>query len=111
MWEILSEGMIGFILLVHAGDERSVEEAAHILTTFREYADVPYVIGVSHLDEVDRPIEDVYDEVRAALDVPEYIDVVACDPREREDVKALMLSILLGVMGRLEMGAPAAVPS
>jgi signal recognition particle receptor subunit beta len=111
MWEILSEGMIGFILLVHAGDERSVEEAAHILTTFREYADVPFVIGVSHLDEVDRPIEDVYAEVRAALEVPEYIDVVACDPREREDVKALMMSILLGVMGRLEMGAPASVPS
>src|SRR5918999_2871245 len=53
MWEILSEGMIGFILLVNAGDERSIEEAAHILETFREYADVPYVIGVSHLDEVE----------------------------------------------------------
>ena len=52
MWEILSEGMIGFILLVHAGDDRSIEEAGHILETFREYADVPYVIGVSHLDEV-----------------------------------------------------------
>src|SRR3990170_4508729 len=51
MWEILSEGMIGFILLVHAGDDRSIDEASHILTTFRQYADVPFVIGVSHLDE------------------------------------------------------------
>src|SRR5919106_1138211 len=60
MWEILSEGMIGFILLVHAGDERSIEEAAHILETFRQYADVPYVVGVTHLDEVDQPEEEIF---------------------------------------------------
>src|ERR671919_1344913 len=63
MWEILSEGMIGFILLVHAGDDRSVEEAAHILGTFREYADVPYVIGVTHLDEVEEGEDEIFSKV------------------------------------------------
>lgn len=109
MWEILSEGMIGFILLVHAGDERSVEEAAHILATFREYADVPYVVGVTHLDEVDESKETVFERVREALEVPEEIQITECDPREREDVKTLMLSILLGVMGRIQAAAPATV--
>jgi uncharacterized protein len=107
MWEILSEGMIGFILLVHAGDERSIEEASHILATFREYADVPYVIGVTHLDEVDVPEDETFAHVREALDIPDTIEVMSCDPREREDVKDLMLSILLGVMARLEL-TPAA---
>lgn len=102
MWEILSEGMIGFILLVHAGDDRSIEEAGHILTTFREYADVPFVIGVSHLDEVDEPHDEVFTKIRMALDVPESMDLVPCDPREREDVKGMMLEILYGVMQRLE---------
>ena len=102
MWEILSEGMIGFILLVNAGDDRSVEEAGHILATFREYADVPFVIGVSHHDEVDESEEEVIARVRAALDVEDSIAVIPCDPREREDVKDLMLSILMGVMSRLE---------
>lgn len=102
MWEILSEGMIGFILLVHAGDDRSIEEASHILDTFRQYADVPYVVGVSHLDEVDEPEEEAFAKVREALGVPESIGVMACDPREREDVKDLMLSILMGVLARLE---------
>lgn len=102
MWEILSEGMIGFILLVHAGDDRSVEEASHILDTFRQYADVPYVVGVTHLDEVEESTESVFARVREKLNVPEKIEIVACDPREREDVKGLMLRILLDVMSRLD---------
>ena len=108
MWEILSEGMIGFILLVNAADERSIDEASHILKTFREYADVPFVVGVSHLDEVEQPEEDVFAHVRDKLEIPDEIQLMACDPREREDVKDLMLCILLGVMSRLEEPATAA---
>ena len=102
MWEILSEGMIGFILLVHAADERSVEEAAHILETFRQYADVPYVVGVTHMDETDKSEKEVFKFVRKKLELPEDIHMSRCDPREREDVKGLMLQILMDVMGRLE---------
>lgn len=102
MWEILSEGMIGFIVLVNASDQRSVEEAAGILETFREYADVPYVVGVTHLDETDRSEEEVFAQIRELLELPEEILVQSCDAREREDVKSLMLKILLEVMDRLE---------
>lgn len=108
MWEILSEGMIGFILLVHAGDDRSIEEAAHILDTFRKYADVPYVIGVSHLDETDESDDDTFAKVRERLELPDDVELVPCDPREREDVKKLMLNILFGVITRLDR-TPAAV--
>ena len=107
MWEILSEGMIGFICLVNAADERSVEESSHILDQFRQYADVPYVIGVSHLDEQDEDQEVVFSKVRQALEVPETVQVIPVDPRDREDVKTLMLHILMGVLSRLEK-APAA---
>ena len=102
MWEILSEGMIGFILLVNASDERSVEEGSHILDQFRQYAEVPYVIGVSHLDQQADAPEVVFGRIRQALEVPETVEVIACDPREREDVKTLMLHILMGVLTRLE---------
>jgi hypothetical protein len=108
MWEILSEGMIGFILLVHAGDDRSIEEASHILSTFRQYADVPYVVGVSHLDETEQSEDEVFDIVRTKLDVPDHVDLIACDPRDREHVKGLMLHILFGVMQRIEQPAAAA---
>ena len=102
MWEILADGMIGFIVLVNAADERSGEEATHILAMFKKYADVPYVIGVTHLDEVSRPEDEVLGEIRELLEAPEDVEVVACDVRNREHVKQLILITLFGVMTRLE---------
>jgi signal recognition particle receptor subunit beta len=102
MWEILSDGMIGFILLVNAADDRSVEEASHILEQFRHYADVPYVVGVTHLDDAPDSPEAAYNRVRQILELPEDTLVMGCDPRSRDDVKRLMLEILMGVLRRLE---------
>jgi signal recognition particle receptor subunit beta len=103
MWEILSDGMVGFILLVHATDERSLMEAWHILDTFRRYADVPYVIGLSHVDEVaEEEREHLIAKVREVLELPENVTVSPCDPREKEDVKGLMLTVLNEVKDRLE---------
>ncbi|MGH2818775.1 MAG: GTP-binding protein [Actinomycetota bacterium] len=111
MWEILSEGMIGFILLVNAGDWRSVEEASHILDQFRRYAEVPYVVGITHLDDAGETLEVVSGKVRETLELPERIAVLECDPRQREDVKTLMLHILVGVLRRLEEAAATKDPA
>lgn len=108
MWEILSEGMIGFILLVNAADDRSLEEGSHILDQFKQYADVPYVVGVTHLDGAKEDKATVLGQVREVLEVPESVEVVACDPRSRDDVKNLMLNILMGVMARLERASAVA---
>jgi uncharacterized protein len=105
MWEILSEGMIGFILLVNAADERSFVEGSHILETFRRYADVPYVVGITHLDESSMQAEEAVSVVRQRLELPDGVEVVVCDVREREDVKGLMLEILYGVLRRLDGAA------
>src|ERR671915_1145748 len=78
MWEILSEGMIGFILLVNASDPRSLEEGSHILDQFRRYADVPYVIGVTHLDSAPDDAANLIARVREVLEVPESVEVVPC---------------------------------
>ena len=102
MWEILSEGMIGFILLVNAADERSIEESAHILRQFRRYADVPHVIGITHIDDAPEQANAVVARVRDALELPESAEIMICDPRAKDDVKALVLHILVGVMERLE---------
>ncbi len=101
MWEILSEGMIGFVLLVDASDPRSAADAAALLETFRAYADVPFVVGVTHLeDSADR--NGALEEVRDRLGLGPDAGVVACDPRSRDDVKAVLLHVLFGVLRRLE---------
>jgi signal recognition particle receptor subunit beta len=108
MWEILSDGMLGFILLINAADPRSLDEGAHILETFRRYADVPFVVGVTHIDETGEPMDEVLEGVRRRLEVGGEAEVVACDARDREHVKALLLNVLMGVLSRLEAADVAA---
>ena len=102
VWGAVADGMVGLVLLVHAGDERSAREARSILDAFRQYADVPFCVGVTHLDRVARPASDVIEQVRALLDIEGSVPVLACDPRRREDVKVLLLRILVAVQGRLQ---------
>src|SRR5476651_1895283 len=47
MWEILGEGMLGYVLLVDAQRADSLAEAAGILDAFRRMARVPYVVALN----------------------------------------------------------------
>jgi small GTP-binding protein len=102
MWEVLSEGMLGFVLLIDASVPRSLDDAATILQTFRGYADVPFVVGVTHLDDLQGDASRAVSDARLALGIPPEIPVLGCDPRRRADVKALLLEVLYGVMRRLD---------
>ena len=106
MWEILSEGMIGFIVLLNGSDPRAAAEATHILETFTAYADVPFAVGVTHLDDHPDPAGAV-ERVAAELGLGPGILVTACDPRDKDDVKALLLQILFAVLDRLELSSSA----
>src|SRR5918912_1363776 len=47
MWEILGEGMLGYVLLCDADREDSLVEARNILDAFRKMARVPFVVGMN----------------------------------------------------------------
>ena len=48
MWEILAEGMLGFIVMVDSAKPETFREAKSILETFRAYAPTPYNNGSNH---------------------------------------------------------------
>ena len=56
MWEILGEGMIGYLLLIDATREDSVQEAAGILDAFRTMARVPYVVALNRAGTEDHAL-------------------------------------------------------
>ena len=66
MWEILGEGMIGYLLLVDASREDSVQEATGILDAFRTMARVPYVVALNRASAEDHAL---VDSVRQQLEV------------------------------------------
>jgi small GTP-binding protein len=105
MWEILGEGMLGYILLVDASRDDSLEEAVGILAAFRKMARVPFVVALNRADGVSPADED---NVRSVLELDEDVAVVPCDATDRESVKAVLLALLYSVVDSLDEPAHAA---
>ena len=64
MWEILAEGMLGFVVMVDSARPETFREARGILQTFRAYAPTPYVVAANKKD-----LDDAWDveDLRIAL--------------------------------------------
>ncbi|MDP3711827.1 MAG: ATP/GTP-binding protein [Mycobacteriales bacterium] len=104
MWEILGEGMLGYVLLVDATRPDSIEEAVGILAAFRKMARVPFVVGLNRAAGLD-PSDEA--RVRAALALGDEVPVVPCDATDRESVKAVLLALLYSVVDQLDAAEPA----
>jgi small GTP-binding protein len=99
MWEILGEGMLGYILLVDASRPDSLEEAVGILGAFRKMARVPFVVALNRAEGIAPGDEQT---VRDALDLAHDVPVVPCDATDRESVKAVLLALLYSVVDTLD---------
>jgi uncharacterized protein len=95
MWEILAEGMLGFVLLVDASRPTSVDEAGAIRARFVELGDVPWIVAVNKLDGRDH--DTAITDARARLEVPSDVEVVGIDARDRESVKTALLALVRAV--------------
>jgi len=105
MWEILGEGMLGYVVLVDGAREDSLQEAVGILAAFRTMAArVPFVVAVNRTQGLDPEGEG---RIREALALDERVAVVPCDATDRESVKAVLLALLHTVVDSLDQ--PAAV--
>ncbi len=104
MWDILSQGMLGFIILVDVADEAGLLEAADILSFFRERANVPFVVAVN---KCKRGKVAAMERARQELDLPAHIRVVACDARDRDSVKGVLLELLYAVLADVDASLPA----
>jgi uncharacterized protein len=99
MWEILGEGMLGYVLLCDADREDSLAEARNILDAFRKMARVPFVVGMNRSQGID-PAEEAV--VREALALDADVPVVPCDATDRESVKSVLLALLYSVVDTID---------
>jgi small GTP-binding protein len=104
MWEILGEGMLGYVLLVDASRPESLDEAVSILDAFRRMAHVPFVIALNRSEGLDEADEE---RVRKTLELHSDVPVVPCDATDRESVKSVLLALLYSVMDSLDNAAAA----
>ncbi len=106
MWEILGEGMLGYILLVDASREDSLEEAVGILAAFRKMARVPFVVALNRAAGIDPSDEE---KVRSVLELGDDVPVVPCEATDRESVKSVLLALLYSVVDQIDAPAGAGV--
>src|SRR3990170_6606089 len=75
MWEILSEGMLGFVVMVDSARPETFREAKSILETFRAYAATPYVVAANKQDDTDAW---ELDDLRIALRLDGTVKLLSC---------------------------------
>lgn len=99
MWEILSQGMLGFVVLVDSARPETFREAKSILETFRAYAPTPYVVAANKQD-----MEDAWavDDLRVALRLDPEIKMLPCVATDTESVKSVLLELLYGILEEME---------
>lgn len=99
MWEILSEGMLGFVVMVDSTRPETFREARSILETFRAYAPTPYVVAANKQDR-----EDAWDieDMRIALRLDSRVKLLDCVATDRETVKNVLLELLYSILAEME---------
>ena len=99
MWEVLSEGMLGYVVLLDGSSPSTFEEAGKIIEVFGGMSDVPYVVGITRADRVDCLNPEAVARDLAAID---GVEVLTCDARDRQDVKSVLVTLLELVLARAE---------
>jgi small GTP-binding protein len=95
MWEILSEGMLGFVVLVDSVRPETFREARRILEIFSSYAHTPYIVAANKQD-----LEDAWspEDLRIALKVQSQVKLLPCVAIDRESVKNVLLELLYTIL-------------
>ena len=100
MWEILSEGMLGFIVMVDSSRPETFREARSILETFRAYAPTPYVVAANKQDQSDAwEINDM----RIALRLESRVKLLNCIAIEKDVVKSIILELLYSILEEMDL--------
>ncbi|MDH6108282.1 signal recognition particle receptor subunit beta [Kitasatospora sp. MAP12-15] len=87
LWNGLFEGALGAVVLV---DTRRLEVSFDVIGRL-EARGVPFVVAVNSFPESPSyPTE----ELRAALDLPPEVPIVACDARTRESARDVLMALM-----------------
>lgn len=93
MWDILTEGGLGLVLLLDNTRGNPFQDMAFYVKAFREFIDqTNMVIGVTRMDEQSEPRLTRYNEHTESLGLK--VPVFEVDARERRDVAILVQALL-----------------
>lgn len=95
MWDILTEGSMGLVLLVNNAVADPLADLDFYVKSFKRFLAVSgnaIVVGVTRLESKPEPRLEAYRARLAAANL--NVPILEVDPRRREDVKQLLLALL-----------------
>ncbi len=98
MWEILSEGMLGFVVMVDSARPETFREARRILDTFRSYSATPFVVAANKQDD-----DDAWEpeDLRIAMGLDKHVRILPCVATSRSSVKEVLIELLTVVLEQM----------
>lgn len=96
MWDILTRGGIGLVLLLDNTRPAPFEDLRFYTGAFRDFIrDTRLVVGITQTDQRATPTVDEYARRLRELDL--FAPVFECDARRRDDVSMLVQALLLSL--------------
>jgi uncharacterized protein len=93
MWDILTVGGMGLVLMIDNAREDPLEDIEFFIDSFQDFIkNNAVVIGVTRMDL--RPRPGIYTYQKRLNELGYKIPVFEVDAREREDIKILLLALL-----------------
>jgi signal recognition particle receptor subunit beta len=99
MWEILSTGILGYVVLVDSTRPQTCPATRRVVDFFEVISDVPYVVVANKQD-----VEDAFsaDDIRHILSLDDGVPVLSCNALEKEDVKGVLLALFDRILAAAE---------
>lgn len=99
MWDILSQGMLGFVVMVDSTKPETFREAKRILETFESYASTPFVVAANKQDN-----EDAWEpeDLRIILRLRQEVKILPCVAHDKESVKNVLLELLYSILDEID---------
>ena len=95
MWEILSEGMLGFVVVIDSTKPETFREAKGILKSFEGFSETPFIVAANKQD-----MEDAWEpsDIKIVLRLNSNAKVLPCVALDRESVKEVLLELLYSIL-------------
>lgn len=95
MWETLSEGCIGYVVMVDSCRPAHLNETVRLMARFADITAVPFVVAANKQDDPTAlPLSYIRRRLQLSFDIP----LLSCVANDRESVK----NVLLALLGQIE---------
>ena len=85
----VSQGLLGYIILINAQTPENFEYANYIISFLNESHSVPWTVVITNTADDDK----LFDEVVSKIRIPENRDLIPCEVSQKDDIKNVILSL------------------